>query len=86
VAKGGHTPEQDPIRSDELVIPLLYHLLEIVKWERIRRQNHWLDALYNACAAGHYVGARLVEEPKLERKRFSLAELQRRARERNGRR
>lgn len=53
----------------------------VVKWERLRRQNHWLDALYNACAAGHYVGARLVEEPKPERERVSLAELQRRARE-----
>jgi len=21
----------------------------VVQWERLRRQNHWLDALYNAC-------------------------------------
>ena len=34
----------------------------IVRWERLRRQNHWLDALYNACAAGHLAGVRLVEE------------------------
>src|SRR4029450_10014635 len=34
----------------------------ITKWERIRRQNHWFDALYNACVAGHGVGVRLVEE------------------------
>ena len=34
----------------------------LVKWERLRRQNHWFDALYNACAAGHYVGVRLVED------------------------
>jgi hypothetical protein len=34
----------------------------VVKWERIRRQNHWFDALYNACAAGHGCGVRLVEE------------------------
>jgi hypothetical protein len=33
----------------------------VVKWERLRRHNHWLDALYNACAAGHLCGARLVE-------------------------
>jgi len=33
------------------------------KWERMRRQNHWFDALYNACAAGHLAGARLVAEP-----------------------
>jgi hypothetical protein len=35
----------------------------ITKWDRIRRQNHWFDALYNACVAGHGVGVRLVEEP-----------------------
>ena len=34
----------------------------VVKWERIRRQNHWLDALYNACCAGHACGVRLVDE------------------------
>lgn len=33
----------------------------VTKWERIRRNNHWLDALYNACAAGHYAGVRLIE-------------------------
>ena len=32
----------------------------VVKWERLRRQNHWFDALYNACAAGHLCGVRLV--------------------------
>jgi hypothetical protein len=35
---------------------------EVEKWERLRRKNHWLDALDNACAAGHYAGARLVED------------------------
>jgi hypothetical protein len=35
----------------------------VTKWERIRRQNHWFDALYNACAAGSLCGARLVSEP-----------------------
>jgi hypothetical protein len=34
----------------------------VTKWERLRRQNHWFDALYNACAAGHGVGVRLVQE------------------------
>jgi hypothetical protein len=34
----------------------------VVRWERLRRQNHWLDALYNACCAGHLCGVRLVEE------------------------
>lgn len=34
----------------------------VVKWERVRRQNHWFDALYNACAAGYLCGVRLVGE------------------------
>jgi hypothetical protein len=38
----------------------------VVRWERVRRQNHWLDALYNACAAGHFCGVRLVDEVKPE--------------------
>ncbi len=39
----------------------------VMKWERLRRQNHWLDALYNACAAGHLCGVRLINDDKLER-------------------
>jgi hypothetical protein len=47
-----------------------------VKWERVRKQNHWLDALYNACAAGHFAGVRLVTEPSREaRSRPSLQQL-----------
>lgn len=34
----------------------------LTKWERIRRQNHWFDALHNACAAGYGCGVRLVQE------------------------
>jgi phage terminase large subunit GpA-like protein len=34
----------------------------VVKWEKLRRQNHFLDALYNACVAAHGVGVRLVQE------------------------
>ena len=34
----------------------------VVQWERLRRQNHWFDALYTACAAGHLCGVRLVDE------------------------
>jgi phage terminase large subunit GpA-like protein len=42
----------------------------VTKWERLRRQNHWFDAIYNACAAGNWCGARLVEEiPKESRPR-----------------
>lgn len=57
----------------------------VVKWERIRRQNHFLDALYNASAAGHYAGARLVEPPRPEKQRVSFAEMQRRASGRHAR-
>ena len=34
----------------------------VTRWERVRRQNHWFDALYNACAAGYFCGARLLGE------------------------
>jgi hypothetical protein len=40
----------------------------VTKWERRRKQNHWLDALYNACAVGHYCGVRLVDEVRPEAK------------------
>ena len=36
----------------------------VTRWERIRKQNHWLDAVYNACVAGHGCGVRLVEEQR----------------------
>jgi hypothetical protein len=35
----------------------------VTKWERLRRQNHWFDALYNACASGYYCGVRLIGAP-----------------------
>jgi hypothetical protein len=38
-----------------------------IKWERIRKQNHWFDALYNACAAGYHAGVRLVEDNRQRR-------------------
>ena len=31
----------------------------VSRWQVVSRSNHWLDCLYLACAAGHYVGARL---------------------------
>jgi hypothetical protein len=36
----------------------------VVRWEQLRRQNHWFDAQYNASCAGHLAGVRLVEEVK----------------------
>ena len=47
----------------------------VVKWERLRRQNHWFDAIYNACAAGYFCGVRLVDEAKAKRPRMTLEEL-----------
>jgi hypothetical protein len=32
-----------------------------VRWDMKSRINHWLDALYEAAAAGHYAGWRLVD-------------------------
>ncbi|MEX0936878.1 MAG: terminase gpA endonuclease subunit [Pirellulales bacterium] len=56
------------------------------KWERLRKNNHWFDALYNACAAGHPSGVRLAEETVQQiRERPSLAEYARRAQETGGR-
>ena len=34
----------------------------VTRWERQRRQNHWLDAMYIACAAAHGCGMRLMDE------------------------
>jgi len=48
----------------------------VAKWERLRRQNHWFDALYNACAAGHLCGVRLVDElPKEPKPRPTAQQL-----------
>lgn len=33
----------------------------IDRWEQVSKANHWLDALSIACAAGHYVGVRLLD-------------------------
>ena len=44
----------------------------VTKWERVRKNNHWFDALYNACALGHYAGVRLlpqVRQPRQARPR-----------------
>ena len=34
----------------------------VVKWEAIRKQNHWLDAVSLACVAGHFCGVRLIDD------------------------
>jgi hypothetical protein len=48
----------------------------VEKWERIRKQNHWLDTLYNASAAGHLGGVRLVDDQKkVAKERRSLEKM-----------
>src|SRR6478736_6739591 len=57
----------------------------VVRWERKRRQNHWFDALYNACAAEHLCGARLVPEPpRPPRRYYTLEEMKKGAHRRDG--
>ncbi len=51
----------------------------VIRWERLRKQNHLFDALNNSCAAGYYCGARLVDMPPVRRPQVSLAELKARA-------
>jgi phage terminase large subunit GpA-like protein len=57
----------------------------IVKWECIRRSNHFFDALYYAAAAGWYCGVRLEDEPpaRLKRPTRTLEEMAQAARSRN---
>jgi len=45
----------------------------------LRRQHPWFDALYNACAAGHYCGVRLVEGKRERRPPMTLEEMRRNA-------
>jgi phage terminase large subunit GpA-like protein len=52
----------------------------ISRWETKRRQNHWFDSLYSACAAGYYCGARLMEENRPKRKYVPMSEMAERAR------
>ena len=37
----------------------------VTRWERVRRQNHWFDALYNAAAYAHSAGVRLIQDNKV---------------------
>ena len=36
----------------------------VIKWEVLRRANHWLDCYYVACAAANFHGVRLNQEKK----------------------
>jgi phage terminase large subunit GpA-like protein len=49
------------LTAERKVRTVLPGIGQVDVWEVIRRANHWLDDAYNACAAGHYLGARLIE-------------------------
>ncbi len=53
----------------------------ITRWERIRKNNHSFDALYNACVAGRRAGVRLLPDQAPSRPRITLAELAARKRQ-----
>lgn len=53
----------------------------VTRWERIHKNNHWFDALYNACVAGHRAGVRLLPDQTSSRPRIKLAELAARKRQ-----
>jgi len=53
----------------------------VTKWERIRCNNHWFDAVYNTCAAGHFVGVRLYEEEPASEPTQSWGEMARQQRD-----
>jgi hypothetical protein len=59
----------------------------IVKWECIRRSNHFFDALYYAAAPGWYCCVRLADEQQVPepKPRKTLAQLSEEARRPDGR-
>jgi phage terminase large subunit GpA-like protein len=48
---------------------------EVTKWTRIRRANHYFDAYYLACGAGHFCGVRVLkgEQQEISEERESKA-------------
>lgn len=46
----------------------------LITWERLRRENHWLDSTYAALCAGHYMLANR-EKQKRTRERVSLGSM-----------
>lgn len=40
----------------------------VTRWERVRKNNHWLDSLYNAAAAGYLAGVRLIGSEQKQRR------------------
>jgi hypothetical protein len=36
---------------------------EIIKWQRLRKENHWLDTYYMNCMIAHTNGSRIHHKP-----------------------
>lgn len=59
-----HTALAKHLTSEKQVEEYLEGRGYIQRWERVKKANHYFDAGYMACAAGHFCGVRLLEEPK----------------------
>ena len=57
-----HTPSCKHLTTEKKVEEFIAGKGVVGRWERIRKNNHWFDALAYACVAGHYCGVRLVQE------------------------
>lgn len=51
------------LTAEKQVVKMVEGKGEVVTWEQTYRNNHWLDAAYLACAAGHLAGFRLFADP-----------------------
>ncbi len=45
----------------------------IVRWEQVRKNNHWLDTCYMASACANFCGAKLIRAPKRRRRAHGSA-------------
>jgi phage terminase large subunit GpA-like protein len=54
-----HTKFAKHMTSERAVQVFVPGLGTTLRWDCRSRNNHWLDAIYGACAAGHFCGARL---------------------------
>ena len=64
-----HTPIAKHLTAEESTGEDVAGTGLLTRWEHRRRNNHSLDALYNACAAGRFCGARLLGAEPVFRRR-----------------
>lgn len=59
-----HTSFAKQLAAERQVSEFVAGKGEVIRWDNTRRRpNHYLDAIYTACAAGHLAGVRLGGEP-----------------------